>query len=150
MSENDILIFKENLNLKFIRLKKILLKIREIEMDDNFIDEELLEIFQLKIDYELSKSFSYDLVCVVCKNLPDGNVFSCSNDHLICQSCFNATKVCFNCNESFVLTPPRRNFLAERQILLIRKYHQIFGYSFSDRNSTGSLLSYQIDTILAG
>ena len=60
-----------------------------------------------------------ELECVICLDVPlvDTHVFSCLEQHLMCETCCQHNlRSCPVCRQSFNLTPPARNRLAEKMI----------------------------------
>ena len=57
-----------------------------------------------------------ELECVICITIPPGEVFTCSNDHILCSECNSKVNVCPVCQINFEETPARRNRLAEKLI----------------------------------
>ncbi len=64
---------------------------------------------------ENAKSKEMDLECLVCLEVPNGLVYSCQNDHLLCLTCLQVDK-CPACRQDFVQLPLKRNTLAEAKI----------------------------------
>ena len=70
---------------------------------------------------EVQQKAREELECVVCLEVPDGNVFSCSEQHILCSKCKQKIiLLCPICRQNFTKTPPTRNKLAEKMILKLK------------------------------
>ena len=64
-----------------------------------------------------------DLECVICLEIPpldsrnSIHIYSCCQHHLLCGNCLKLLDTCPICRQSFKLSNPQRNFLAERLVL---------------------------------
>ncbi len=65
--------------------------------------------------------------CPICFEdfLPPRMIFSCRNGHSLCSECLDKLSAgmhkCSECREDFWVTPPRRNFLAEKLVLKLKE-----------------------------
>lgn len=102
---------------------KVKAAIKKLESNPDHLDENQIKVLQSKVDSinDLLRNNDFDtrtagivgLECVRCRSMSD-QVFSCYQDHLLCQDCLPEVDSCPICKQCFKLAIPRRNLLAER------------------------------------
>ena len=143
MNKDDIVKTEANLNLKrkqvsdleekLVKARKIEKEIEQKQKDPNFLSKEILISTQNKIEKTkqilrnmqpmdngreaLKQKACKDLECVVCLDVPKGEVFSCTEHHILCSECKQKIVLsCPICRQNFKKKPPTRNRLAEKMI----------------------------------
>ena len=78
---------------------------------------------QLKSVLQVQENACRELECIVCIEvpLPPNQIFSCSNQHLLCTKCKINPVIskCPLCKQDFAKTPAERNRLAEKMIQML-------------------------------
>ena len=122
-----------DLEEKLVKARKIEKEIEQKQNDPNFLSGEILIATQNKIEKTkqvlktmqpidngreaLKQKACKDLECVVCLDVPTGEVFSCTEHHILCSECkHKIIMFCPICRQNFVKQPPTRNRLAEKMI----------------------------------
>ena len=122
LKEERILDFEDNpeKELEVEAVKK------KLENHPDYLDEKQIQVLQSKVDSikvllsnndfnNTEKVGILGLECVRCLSMPS-EVFTCCQDHLLCQDCLPEVEFCPTCKQCFKLAIPKRNLLAERLI----------------------------------
>ena len=130
----------QDVKQKLMNAVKIQTQIQSIKHNPNFMTEDVISKDSEKIEISRmylrkmigntlsNKSFDKivrahmeacgELQCVVCFEVPPAEVFTCKENHILCHECKpRVLHQCPVCRQSFTISPPTRNRLAEKIIL---------------------------------
>lgn len=106
--------FSQEYEDQITEAKEINQQIEMIQRDENYLDDRKMKKLSAEICENVT-SEAMDLECLVCLEVPNGLVYSCQNEHLLCLTCLQVDK-CPACRQDFVQLPLKRNTLAEAKI----------------------------------
>ena len=131
---------------KLDKYKDLKVKLDKQLSDPSLMTESSLKVLQIKVDkakqvlqtiqncgsnsittekgfnaqLNMKEGASSELECVICLELPPKQVFSCTEQHILCSNCNSRVEKCPICRQNFKATPTTRNRLAEKIILRLK------------------------------
>ena len=116
MTEEDIEEEERRTKEKLEKPLQILESIEELERHPDYLNPDQIQTLKTELVARKGPVDKTRLECVICLSLPDGNVYSCCQHHLLCQTCLEKVERCPICKQNFKAELPKRIPWAERMI----------------------------------
>ena len=105
-----VVIKNKKVKVKTILESEIIMDLKKIETSDgNNYENELVEFLKKKIE-----KLEEELKCPVCLTTAEPPILTCSNQHHICEDCWNNLTKCPLCREEYIEDPTQRHRYAEK------------------------------------
>jgi hypothetical protein len=133
MTEEEISYEKLGIKKKIKEPLHIIAAITELEGNPDYLNQGQIQSLRMELE-NLKSSIKgnndneerhSDLECVICQTIPTPhlgnlNVYSCCQDHILCQNCHERVDSCPICQQNFKALKPKKNHLAQRMIAQLK------------------------------